>query len=89
EEGDTIVYGGENFPGEGDFFQPTAGKKRRKKSTLMHEETFGPVCSFIGFQNEKKALLPIKDSPFGLAASVWAGKISKALRYAEDIDGFS
>ncbi len=49
EEGDTIVYGGETLPGEGDFFQPTAGKKRSKKSTLMHEETLWPVFCFFGF----------------------------------------
>ncbi len=59
---------------------------RSKNSTLMHEETFGPVCSFIGYQNEKEALSHINASPFGLAASVWSENMSKALRYAEDID---
>ncbi|EOG3290012.1 NAD-dependent phenylacetaldehyde dehydrogenase [Salmonella enterica] len=86
EEGDTIVYGGETLPGEGYFLQPTAVKVRSKNSTLMHEETFGPVCSFIGYQNEKEALSHINASPFGLAASVWSENMSKALRYAEDID---
>ncbi|EAQ6012976.1 aldehyde dehydrogenase family protein, partial [Salmonella enterica] len=61
-------------------------KVRSKNSTLMHEETFGPVCSFIGYQNEKEALSHINASPFGLAASVWSENMSKALRYAEDID---
>lgn len=86
EEGDTIVYGGETLPGGGFFLQPTAVKVRSKNSTLMHEETFGPVCSFIGYQNEKEALSHINASPFGLAASVWSENMSKALRYAEDID---
>ncbi|MEE3796373.1 copper homeostasis protein CutC, partial [Escherichia coli] len=63
-----------------------ANNLRSKNSTLMHEETFGPVCSFIGYQNEKEALSHINASPFGLAASVWSENMSKALRYAEDID---
>ncbi|ELT8982780.1 aldehyde dehydrogenase family protein [Salmonella enterica] len=86
QEGDTIVYGGETLPGEGYFLQPTAVKVRSENSPLMHEETFGPLCSFIGYQNEKEALSRINASPFGLAASVWSENICKALRYAEDID---
>ncbi|EAQ5757679.1 aldehyde dehydrogenase family protein, partial [Salmonella enterica] len=34
----------------------------------------------------KEALSHINASPFGLAASVWSENMSKALRYAEDID---
>ncbi len=54
DEGDTIVCGGEALPGRGYFLQPTAVKVRSEESTLMREETFGPVCSFIGYRAVKK-----------------------------------
>lgn len=86
QEGDTIVCGGEALPGEGYFVLPTAVKVRSENSTLMQEETFGPVCSFIGYQSEADALSRINASPFGLAASVWSDNIRKALRYSEAIN---
>ncbi len=86
DEGDTIVCGGEALPGEGYFLQPTAVKVRSEESTLMREETFGPVCSFIGYRSEEEALARINASPYGLAASVWSDNIRQALRYSEAID---
>ena len=86
EEGDTIVCGGEALPGDGYFVLPTAVKVRSENSTLMQEETFGPVCSFIGYQSEEEALSRINASPFGLAASVWSENIRKALRYSDAIN---
>ena len=86
EEGDTIVCGGETLPGDGYFVLPTAVKVRSENSTLMQEETFGPVCSFISYQSEEEALSRINASPFGLAASVWSENIRKALRYSGAIN---
>ncbi|AUH89972.1 aldehyde dehydrogenase family protein [Klebsiella pneumoniae] len=86
DEGDTIVCGGEALPGEGYFLQPTAVKVRSEESTLMREETFGPVCSFIGYRSEEEALARINASPYGLAASVWSDNIRQALRYSEAIE---
>ncbi len=86
DEGDTIVCGGEALPGEGYFLQPTAVKVRSEESTLMREETFGPVCSFIGYRSEEEALARINSSPYGLAASVWSDNIRQALRYSEAIE---
>ncbi len=48
----------------------------------MREETFGPVCSFIGYRSEEEALARINASPYGLAASVWSDNIRQALRYS-------
>ena len=86
DEGDTIVCGGEALPEEGYFLQPTADKVRSEESTLMREETFGPVCSFIGYHSEDEALARINASPYGLASSVWSDNIRLALRYSEAIE---
>ncbi len=47
----------------------------------MREETFGPVCSFIGYRSKKKksAGADVDASPYGLAASVWSDNIRQAL----------
>lgn len=52
----------------------------------MREETFGPVCSFIGYRSEEEALARMNASPYGLAASVWSDNIRQALRYSEAIE---
>lgn len=85
-EGDEVVFGGEQVAGVGYYLQPTAIRVSSVNSTLMKEETFGPVCSFIAYDNEKQALYEINNSPFGLAASVWSNNLSKALRISEAIE---
>jgi len=85
-DGDDIVYGGQALEGDGYYLQPTAIRVASLNSTLMKEETFGPVCSFIGYDDEEQALKTINASPYGLAASVWSHNISKALRCSEKID---
>ena len=84
--GDTIVYGGEPLPGTGFYLQPTAIRAASEQSTLMTEETFGPVCSFIAYDEAEQALAAINRSPFGLAASVWSQNISQALRFSERLE---
>ncbi|MCS5959805.1 aldehyde dehydrogenase family protein [Klebsiella pneumoniae subsp. pneumoniae] len=77
DEGDTIVCGGEALPGEGYFLQPTAGQSaQRREHPDAPRETFGPVCSFIGYRSEEEALARMNASPYGLAASVWSDNIS-------------
>ncbi len=47
------------------FCLTDGGEGPERNSTLMQEETFGPVCSFIGYQSEEEALSRINASPFG------------------------
>jgi phenylacetaldehyde dehydrogenase len=68
------------------FCLTDGGESPQRKEHADAEETFGPVCSFIGYQSEEEALARINASPFGLAASVWSDNIRKALRYSEAIN---
>ncbi|WBV24014.1 aldehyde dehydrogenase family protein [Pantoea piersonii] len=85
-EGDEIVCGGETLEGSGYFLRPTAVRVASASSTLMKEETFGPVGSFIAYEDAEQALQNINASPFGLAASVWSRNISQALRFSERLE---
>nr|WP_314419440.1 aldehyde dehydrogenase family protein [uncultured Erwinia sp.] len=83
EDGDEIVYGGCSPDQPGYYFLPTVVKVRSENSMLMREETFGPVGSFLAYDDEEKALAMVNNSPFGLAASVWTHNLHKAMRYSE------
>lgn len=85
-EGDEILYGGSAIGTEGYFFQPTAIKVRSSESSLMKEEAFGPVCSFISYTDEEEAVRRINASPYGLSASIWTHNVSKAIRYSEQLE---
>lgn len=85
EDGDEILYGGHSPDRPGYYFLPTVVKVRSENSTLMREETFGPVGSFLAWHDEEKVLEQINNSPFGLAASVWTHNLHKAMRYSERI----
>ncbi|MBK0097454.1 aldehyde dehydrogenase family protein [Erwinia sp. S63] len=86
DEGDEIICGGEVLSGGGYFYQPTAIRVASVDSTLMKEETFGPVGSFIAYEDAEQALQCINASPYGLAASVWSRNISLALRFSERLE---
>lgn len=62
-EGDEIVCGGETLEGSGYFLRPTAVRVASASSTLMKEETFGPVGSFIAYEDAEQALQNINASP--------------------------
>lgn len=86
QDGDEIVYGGTTPDRPGYYLLPTVVKVRSADSSLMHEETFGPVGSFLSYQDEDAVLQQINNSPFGLAASVWTHNLNKAMRYSEQIE---
>ncbi|TCK04803.1 aldehyde dehydrogenase family protein [Marinobacterium mangrovicola] len=81
-----IVCGGNALDRAGYFVEPTIVQASSASETLMREETFGPVISFMPYDDESELLGLINDSPFGLSASVWTNDLSKAMRMIPEIE---
>src|SRR5436309_9552115 len=53
---------------------------------VSREETFGPIAPIIKFHDEKEALRLANDSPYGLPGAVYTNDLSRALRFADELD---
>ncbi|OTA18138.1 aldehyde dehydrogenase [Xenorhabdus beddingii] len=86
QENCDIVYGGHALEGPGFFVAPTIIRANSVEDTLMKEETFGPVGTFLSYDNEDELIAMINATPFGLSASLWTNDLSKAMRMTPRIE---
>jgi aminomuconate-semialdehyde/2-hydroxymuconate-6-semialdehyde dehydrogenase len=92
EEGGTIETGG-GIPPElpdrvrnGFFVEPTVVTGLDPACRPMQEEIFGPVVTITPFSSEEEAVALANGTPYGLAASVWTGDLTRAHRVAGALD---
>lgn len=87
-EGARLVTGGTDMPEgltQGCYVAPTVFADVTNDMTIAQEEIFGPVLSMIRYSNTDEAIDIANDTPYGLAAAVWAGDQDKALAIAKRI----
>jgi aldehyde dehydrogenase (NAD+) len=92
DEGATLVTGGEGRPAglkpglnRGYYVRPTIFAGVSNDMTIAREEIFGPVLSILTYDSEADAIRIANDTPYGLAAYVWATDPAVARRAAGQI----
>ena len=85
KQGGTVVTGGAAVEGDGAFMQPTVVTGVEASNPLFQEELFGPVLAVTTFSDDAEALALANDSPFGLLNGVWTNNLSRAHKFARDL----
>jgi betaine-aldehyde dehydrogenase len=81
-----VVIGGEKSDGAGYYFPATVIDGVRPDDELLRTEIFGPVITVQPFADEDEAFRLANGTDYGLAASVWTGSHTTALRASAAID---
>lgn len=81
DDGARMVTGGTGMPAglsSGNYVTPTIFADVTNDMTIAQEEVFGPVLVMIKYSTINQAIEIANDTPYGLAAAVWAGDRDKA-----------
>lgn len=73
-------------PASGWFSAPAVVADAPQDSSLMQEESFGPVVGILPVSNDEEAVRLMNDSPYGLTASIWTADLDRAVRVGERIE---
>lgn len=84
-----VIAGGSIPEGPGYFVPPTVVRDVDPNSTLIREETFGPVRSIIAYDDVDEAIELINDTIYGLGNSVWSSDIDRAVEVADQLESGS
>ncbi|MCH7696900.1 MAG: aldehyde dehydrogenase family protein [Proteobacteria bacterium] len=87
-DGARLVTGGTDMPAgltSGNYVSPTIFADVTNDMTIAQEEVFGPVLVMIRYSDIDQAIEIANDTPYGLAAGVWAGDKDKATAIARRI----
>ena len=73
-------------PEQGWFCAPAVVADAPQDSSLMQEESFGPVIGIRPVANDAEAVRMMNDSPYGLSASIWTSDTQRAIRIGEQVE---
>lgn len=71
-KGGVLLCGGKRLIRSGYFFEPTVIVNANSRMSLMREESFGPVIGIEAVRDDEDALARMRDTDFGLTASVYS-----------------
>lgn len=82
-----IVSGGERpeINGSRAFIEPTIVTDVAPDHEVHTREIFGPVAVVTPFDTEEEAIARANETPYGLAASLWTGSLSRAHRVSSQL----
>ncbi|MBD9372754.1 aldehyde dehydrogenase [Rhizobium sp. ARZ01] len=88
KEGASLKFGGGTLASApaGAYVEPTLFTGVNNSMQIAREEIFGPVATIIPVNGVDDAIEIANDSIYGLAASIWTRDVSKAHRFARDVE---
>jgi len=86
QRGARVILGGKPHALGGTFYEPTVLADATPVMRLFSEEVFGPVAPIYRFSTEAEAIRLANDTPFGLAAYLYARDVGRVWRVAEGLD---
>ncbi|NCE93022.1 aldehyde dehydrogenase family protein [Pseudomonas sp. L13] len=86
EEGATLLLGGNQVAGAGNYYEPTVLANVTDQMTSFKQELFGPVASIITARDTEHAVALANDSEFGLTASIFTSDAAKARAIADQLE---
>ncbi len=85
-DGAELLCGGDVIPGPGYYYPPTVLRHSNDRLTVVHNETFGPVCPVRVVRGDQEAIALANDSPYGLGATVWTRDWQKGMLIARQLE---
>lgn len=86
KQGAKILMGGKRSGQKGYFFEPTILTNVDHTMQVMREESFGPVIGIMKVTSDDEAVALMKDTEYGLTASVYSADQSRAEKILEKVD---
>jgi len=77
--GASVLAGCEAASGPGFFHEPSVVADVGQDAEVVRQEVFGPLITVQSFTSDEEALRLANELPYGLTASVWSGKVGRAL----------
>jgi acyl-CoA reductase-like NAD-dependent aldehyde dehydrogenase len=84
--GAELLCGGIALPGPGFYYLPTVLRHSDDRLSVVHNETFGPVCPVRVVHTDLEAIALANDSPYGLGATVWTRDCHKGELIARQLE---
>jgi succinate-semialdehyde dehydrogenase / glutarate-semialdehyde dehydrogenase len=85
-KGAHIATGGKRHELGGSFFEPTVLTDVPHEAMIFSDETFGPIAPLFRFETEEEAIRLANDTPFGLAAYVYARDVGRIFRVVQELE---
>ncbi len=79
-DGDEIVWGGQQPPQGGLWYEPTLIRPRSNDSEIVQNEVFGPVLCIQTFRDEAEAITLANSTAYGLSGMVFTTSRERAER---------
>jgi acyl-CoA reductase-like NAD-dependent aldehyde dehydrogenase len=85
-KGATILTGGRKINRKGYFFEPTVLVNVKHNMSVMKDESFGPVIGIMKIKDDEEAIELMKDTEYGLTASVYSSNKKRAENILQQIN---